>query len=376
VRSPARARRLARTAAGVVVLWATLGTLGYAVGWEAHRSKAAAVLERSERSAIDAVNRARRHAHGAHELCVDAPAASGQVAGLLRIPALHLEAPVEEGTDDAALSVAVGHDPWSVWPGQSGSAVLLAHDVSYFVHLGQLEPGDRVVYQSPCTTVTFTVSSSRVVQQGSAVANSPGPTLVLDTCYPPNALFFTTSRLLVTATESSDRTDGQRRPEPTVRSTDNSADGVPTAFGVPVPAPLLAQGLTLEQNEAPMGTLSLAGTPDLGWEQSPGPLNLEAAALTAYFGDLHAAAQRQNAWWATVSPGVPVPPALLGATVTGHDAPLDVEIDSEGGRPSAVVLRTTVTLSRGAAPGTYAETVTTAVSGTTVTVRGFTLTPA
>jgi sortase (surface protein transpeptidase) len=48
----------------------------------------------------------------------------------LTIPALTLAAPVEEGTDDAELDVAVGHDPQSVWPGANGASVLLAHDVS------------------------------------------------------------------------------------------------------------------------------------------------------------------------------------------------------------------------------------------------------
>ena len=37
--------------------------------------------------------------------------------GLLVIPAIGLTAPVEEGTDDAQLNVAVGHVPTSVWPG-------------------------------------------------------------------------------------------------------------------------------------------------------------------------------------------------------------------------------------------------------------------
>jgi sortase A len=365
--------RAARTALGVVLLWGTLGLTGYAVGWESHRSRAATDLVRTERHAIDSLNResARNRSKAGHALCIESPAGTGQVAGILRIPALHLVAPVEEGTDDAELSVAVGHDPWAVWPGQSGSAVLLAHDVSYFVHLDQLHPGDRVVYQSPCTSITFTVAASHVVAQGSAVANTTGPTLVLDTCWPPNALFFTTSRLLVTATEASDRHDGRGR-----LSAPTGPSGIPQAFHVPVPAPLMAQGLTLEQNEAPMGTMSLVGTPDPDWEQSPGPLNLEAAALTAYFGGLHSAAQRQLAWWQAVAPGVTLPPALSGAVVSGHDAPLDVEIDSSAGAPTRVVLRTTVTLSGGDAPGTYAETVTAGVAGSTVTVSGWALTPA
>jgi sortase A len=360
-------RRAIRTGVGVVLLWGTLGLAGYAYGWTTHRSTAAHQLVTAEHKAIGAIERSRRHARPG--LCIATPARTGQLAGVLRIPALHLVAPVEEGTDDPQLAVSVGHDPWSVWPGQSGTAVLLAHDVSYFVHIDQLRPGDRIVYQTPCTTVTFAVSGSRVVTQGSPVQNTSDPTLVLDTCYPSNALFFTTSRLLVSAVESTRATAPRHL-------TDPASPTVPVAFDVPVPPILMAQGLSLEQNEAPMGTLSLVGNPELAWEQSPGPLNLEAAALTAYFGGLHAAAQRQSAWWQAIAPGVAMPPMLLGATVTGHDAPLDVEIDSAGGTPDAVVLRTTITLSGGASPGTYAESVTASVHEHTVTLGSWALTPA
>jgi hypothetical protein len=63
-----------------------------------------------------------------------------------------------------------------------------------------------------------------------------------------------------------------------------------------------------------------------------------------------------------------MPAQLDGATVTGHDSPLNVEIDSTDGSPSQVVLRTTVTLSGGSAPGTYAETVVLPVHGSVVTI--------
>ena len=39
-------------------------------------------------------------------------------------------------------------------------------------------------------------------------------------------------------------------------------------------------------------------------------------------------------WWAAMAPRLPMPPQLAGAAVTGHDAPLDVEIDSSGGTPT------------------------------------------
>jgi sortase A len=354
-----RRRRVLVTVLGVGLIWGALGLAGYATGWQTHRRQATHTLLASERQA-------RAATHG--QSCVVASPTTGQLAGTLRIPALHLTAPVEEGTADTQLAVAVGHDATSVWPGQSGTAVFLAHDVSYFVHLGQLQAGDQVVYQTACNTVTYTVTGQQIVTQGAAVADSPSPTMVLDTCYPPNALFFTTQRLLVTAAESIG-------PAPAPAGSPALSPQDQVSYAVPAPADLVAQGLTLAQNEAPMGTMTLAGQTSSAWEQSPGPLALEAAALEAYFGGLHAAADQRPDWWSAIATG-PLPGPLPGATVTGHDSPLDVEIDSTDGAVSQVVLRATVTLAGGAAPGTYAETVTTPVQGSTVRIGTWTLAPA
>jgi LPXTG-site transpeptidase (sortase) family protein len=281
----------------------------------------------------------------------------------LRIPALNLTAPVEEGTDDQELNVSVGHDPQSVWPGVPGAAVFLAHDVSYFVHLNELKPGDVITYQTACNTVKFAVSDQQIVAAGSDVSNTSGPSLVLDTCYPPNALFFTSKRLLIRATEVAAATKGTNlSPGKALTAGAGSLN-----YTVPAPSALVAQGLTLDQNEAPMGTMQLVNA-SIGFAQSPGPLSLTAAALEAYFGGLHAGAQNQQAWWSAIAPGVVMPPQLAGATVVGHDAPLNVEIDSAKGVPTQVVLRTTVTLSGGSAPGEQAETVILPVHGAQITI--------
>ena len=138
-----------------------------------------------------------------------------------------------------------------------------------------------------------------------------------------------------------------------------------TDYRTSAPRALQAQGLTLQQNEAPMGTMQLVNA-SVAFAQSPGPLSLEAAALETYFGGLHAAAQHQWAWWVAMAPHLPLPPQLDGATVTGHDSALNVEIDSADGVPDQVVLRTSVTLAGGAAPGPHAMTVVLPVHGPVV----------
>ncbi|MGD0746464.1 MAG: class D sortase [Acidimicrobiales bacterium] len=362
MRSLGAVRRVSVTLVGAVLLFAAILAASYAIAHQVHQRHAQAVLVQSERSAMA---RTATNSHGA--ACQLAGVQPGQLSGILSIPAISLTAPVEEGTDDQELNVAVGHDPASVWPGVGGAAVFLAHDVSYFVHLNALKPGDVLTYQTACNTVKFVVSGQQVVPAGSPVSNTSTPSVVLDTCWPPNALFFTPDRLLVRATEVGAVTEGGNlNPGAEFIETVTATD-----YSTSAPPALQAQGLTLDQNEAPMGTMHLVNA-SVTFAQSPGPLALEAAALETYFGGLHAAGRRQASWWGTLAPGVAMPPQLSGATVAGHDAPLDVEIDSARGSPTQVVLRTRVTLAGGAAPGEHAMTVVLPVHGSVVTVGSWT----
>ncbi len=356
-------RRVGITCVGVVLLFGAVFAGSYALAHQQHQDHAQAVLIGSERAAMAKVAAQR---HGAS--CQVAGVRPGQLSGILTIPALDLSAPVEEGTDDQELNVAVGHDPQSVWPGVDGAAVFLAHDVSYFVHLHQLKTGDVITYQTACNTVKFQVSTQQVVPADSAVSNTADPSLVLDTCWPPNALFFTPDRLLIRATEVGAAARGARLDPGAqfVRAVSS------TDYRTSAPQALQAQGLTLEQNEAPMGTMDLVNA-SVAFAQSPAPLSLEAAALETYFGGLHAGAQRQTGWWAAMAPRLAMPAQLAGATVTGHDTPLNVEIDSTGGSPDQVVLRTSVTLAGGSAPGEHAMTVVLPVHGSVVTIGSWAL---
>jgi LPXTG-site transpeptidase (sortase) family protein len=286
----------------------------------------------------------------------------------LSIPAIHLQAPVEEGTEDQELNVAVGHAPASVWPGLAGTSVFLAHDVSYFVHLNALKPGDVITYSTACNTWRYQVTDQQVVTAGSSVANTANNTMVLDTCWPPNALFFTSQRLLVHAIEVGTAAKGG--------SLDPAKEFVSTAqstnYTTSAPPPLQAQGLSLDQNYAPMGSMSLVNA-SVSFAQSPGPLSLEAAALETYFGGLHAADQQNAGFWGALAPGVAMPPQLSGASISDHLSSLDVEIDSVNGVPNQVVLRETVRLSGGPDPGEYAETVVLPVHKGVVTIGSWTL---
>ena len=354
------------TVVGLALVWSSLGFVGYAAGWTAHKDRAQEVLVGRSAAAVDARDDV------VASPCVQGAPQTGQLAGTLVIPAIGLVAPVEQGTDDDELAVAAGHAPASVWPGAPGTSVFLAHDVSYFLHIGDLQPGDLVEYRDQCSTTTFRVTGQRIVTAGDPVDDSTAPTLVLDTCWPTNALFYTSRRRLVTADEVPTPTGpagaGPAGPLPAVPVADT------VTYTVPAPPALVAQGLTLEQNEVPMGTMTLTGSPSPVWEESPGPLALESAALEAYFAGLHAAAQRRADWWSDVAPGLPMPPAVDGGHVSSRGVPLDVTIAAPDGTPQSVTFTTAVTVVGGAEPGDYHESVTESVTGSVLTITDWELT--
>ena len=277
------------------------------------------------------------------------PPGPSAAQGLLVIPRLGVTAPVEQGTGDAQLDVAVGHDPHSVWPGSSGNAVLEAHDVSYFVNLALLGAGDTVRYETPCITYVFKVQGHSVVSQGSAVYNTPGPTMTLVTCWPTNALWFTPERYLVTATEVlSTATD---------RSTLTylAASAPPS---VPVPHALLVQGVTLATYPIPMGTMALAGSPDPAWSQTTNPLLVQDSAVEGFIAGLKSLTENELKWWNTVAPQVPPAAPLIGARNPSYLTSLDVTVMATKTNPTAATLSTTMEVTGGRAPGRYAVSVT------------------
>jgi LPXTG-site transpeptidase (sortase) family protein len=266
--------------------------------------------------------------------------------GLVAAPAIGLSAPVEAGDGDDVLNVAVGHVPGSVWPDEPGTTLLAAHDVSYFSQIDRLDVGQTVTFATPCVTYDYTVTGHMIVPDGSPLYTSPSQSLlVLETCYPLNALYITSEHYLVTA--------ALRREVPRF-TTEPAVLAVPPAPAVPAPAPLVAQGLTLDDNDVQLGLLDLAGTPSLSWQQSPAPLNDEAAALADYFAGLRSAEQDQAGWWAQLAPAVPFTDSqpLQGAQVT-YDGSLTPTLDVVASKLAAADIDVDVDVNGGSDPGRY-----------------------
>lgn len=353
-----RALSALRTVVGSALLWGSAAGGGYAVAWTLRSHAAGAGLTAAGRHGL-----ATAKAFDASTSCRTGRSGNGQLAGLLEIPALSLTAPVEQGESSAVLSSAVGHDPSSVWPGEDGTAVLAAHDVSYFSRIGSLRQGSRVLFVTPCRTVTFSVTGHRIVPSGSPVANSAAPSLVLDTCWPNNALWWTPDRELVTAREvgsapTTPSSAGSRGVAPRTRAgagRGHLAAGTPPAvpLAVPVPPALAAQGLTLDTNPTLLGTMQVVGQPAASFVQSPVPLGVEAAALTAWYGTLHSVAGDRPDWFAALAPGTTFPSELAGSAVSEYLSRLSVQVRAAGDQVRGAVLSADLAfVPAGAPPGT------------------------
>jgi len=365
-----RGRQAARpvlVAVSVALIGAGLMLAGQ-VAWFLHSSSVhGAALVQRERRAISVSRQATRACQSpgpGHR----ARAAEGTPRGLLEIPVLGLVAPVLQGTGETVLNDAVGHVPASAWPGQPGTSVLSAHDVTWFSGIGRLRPGDEIRYVMPCHAFSYRVTSHQIVSAGYPVYSTTAGRIVLDTCYPQDALYLTSRRYLVYA--------GIVR-TPVAPLMPASPAG-PVPLTVPAPKALAAEGLSLQQNEAPLGVLGLAGSPSPAWRQSNAPLRAEAAALTAYFGIVRSAGQGQRTWWADLAPSVPVAAAagFWDGEITGYRTPLDVMLRVRGDRVLGATLTATVSSAGSRAPGIYSLAVTETVTRGELLVSGFTARPA
>jgi sortase A len=295
----------------------------------------------------------------------DEPQTSGglEVDGLIQAKSIGLTAPVVQGVGDPQLDVAVGHDPASAWPGPPGAMVLEAHDVTWFSQINGLHPGDVITYTGECRLFKYQVTGGKVVSAGSPVDSTAKPTLVLVTCYPLNALYFTSQRFIVDA----------RLVSSTQTHTAPVAASLSLAPAVNAPAALAAQGLTLSANPVSLGTLAVTGSPASAWQESPRPLQAEANLLELYFGALRSAQQEQPAWWSQLAPNVPIADAqaLAGASIAGNEGRVEPSLTATGDQVTGATLVADPILTGGTAPGAYRVTMTASVVNGDFVISGW-----
>ncbi|MCL6636968.1 MAG: class D sortase [Alicyclobacillus sp.] len=222
--------------------------------------------------------------------------ATGQLLGGLYLPALHLTVPLVEGTDSDNLWAAAGHLTASAQPGQPGTCVVAAHNATWFRHLDELPVGTDVVVWTAAGAWRYRVSGHQVVTAGSPLSNTALPSLVLETCYPLNALSLTPNRYLVTAVwagpaSPADLTAaGASQLPPGGWVSSAGAD----AYYAQLPATLAGPSLTAVVSSLPLAALHYAGQPAAGFEQSARPLAAVHALTQLWAAWLQANSQRDT----------------------------------------------------------------------------------
>jgi sortase A len=113
----------------------------------------------------------------------------GQAIGRLRIPHIHANFVMVEGTGAGPLRKGPGHYPDTPLPGMPGTVGVAGHRTTYlapFNKLDKLRTGDEVRLEMPYAVVTYRVEQTRIVKPTALwVTRRVGyDRLVLTACHP------------------------------------------------------------------------------------------------------------------------------------------------------------------------------------------------
>ncbi len=105
---------------------------------------------------------------------------------VLRIPALHLEVPVLEGTDEVTLNRGAGRIAGTSLPGQGGNIGIAGHRDGFFRRLKDIRTGDAIELVTISGTDVFVVDRIRITNPDDVSVLRPRTkqSLTLVTCYP------------------------------------------------------------------------------------------------------------------------------------------------------------------------------------------------
>ncbi len=110
----------------------------------------------------------------------------GESLAVLRIPALHLQAPVFDGTDEVTLNRGVGRIASTALPGQGGNIGIAGHRDGFFRKLKDVRTGDAIELATISGTDIYVVDGIGVVSPHDVAVLQPRTkdSITLVTCYP------------------------------------------------------------------------------------------------------------------------------------------------------------------------------------------------
>src|SRR6266498_2634813 len=136
----------------------------------------------------------------------DAVRVPGSAVAILKIPRIHLDMVVVEGTDTESLKRGPGHYADTAYPWQDhGRVAIAAHRTTYlhpFYDLNEMKEGDPIIVETEYGTFRYVVTSVFVTtpEDSSVLDQTRSPTLVLTTC---NPRYSAAERLIVAASRLS-----------------------------------------------------------------------------------------------------------------------------------------------------------------------------
>jgi len=105
---------------------------------------------------------------------------------VLRIPRIHLEVPVFNGTDGPTLNRGVGRIAGTAPVGAAGNIGIAGHRDGFFRGLRDVAQGDVIEIARPGQTDFYVIDGIRTVdpKEVSVLESTPTPSLTLVTCFP------------------------------------------------------------------------------------------------------------------------------------------------------------------------------------------------
>jgi len=124
--------------------------------------------------------------------------------GLLRIPKIHLEVPIFNGTDDSILNRGAGRIEGTARVGQAGNLGIAGHRDGFFRGLKDVTTGDTIELETAAGTLTYTIDSIKIVEPSdvSVLRNGPTDSVTLVTCFPFYFIGSAPQRYIVHASQS------------------------------------------------------------------------------------------------------------------------------------------------------------------------------
>jgi sortase A len=125
----------------------------------------------------------------------------GDPVGFLRIPRIHLDVPVLEGTSTLTLNRGAGRIEGTAQPGDNGNIAIAGHRDSFFRGLRDVRVGDTVEFGTPAAISVYVVDRIQIVtpERVDVLRTAGRASLTLVTCYPFHYFGRAPQRYVVTA---------------------------------------------------------------------------------------------------------------------------------------------------------------------------------